>query len=55
MYIDKRETANKISVESDINRHVTGRAVTVNTTSSINIFDITHHDAEYNNKDSGYW
>jgi len=30
MYIDKRETENKISVESDINRHVTGRAVTVN-------------------------
>jgi len=35
MYIDKRETENKISVESDIKRHVTGRAVTVNTTSSM--------------------
>jgi len=28
-------TENKISVESDINRHVTGRAVTVNTLHNI--------------------
>jgi len=48
-YIDKRETENRISVESDIKRHVTGRAVTVNTTSSmLELLGLWHHSTHDN-------